>query len=325
MSAGGGLLAVHAHPDDETISTGALLATWSASGRPVTVVTCTRGERGEVIPPELAHLEADPAALAVHRETELARALLALAVHDHVFLDQVPAPTVAQTGVERADGVAASGARYEDSGMAWVSEGTAGPAAQLPEGGFVAAPVAEAAGRLAAVIADRRPDVVVGYEPGGGYGHPDHVHAHRVMERAVRLAAEAAPGRRQFRVPVMLWTAQDERELAAGCREVSPLAKPPLRAVDLSAPAPPVAVSGSIIDVRVDVAPVVQRLGTALRAHASQIQAVDTWPERAGGATLGCFALSVGVLLPVLRTEGYRFADGWPPRAVMWPVGVRVG
>src|SRR5690554_6522950 len=53
----GGLLAVHAHPDDETISTGALLATWASAGLPVTVVTCTRGEQGEVIPPALRHLE----------------------------------------------------------------------------------------------------------------------------------------------------------------------------------------------------------------------------------------------------------------------------
>src|SRR6478609_7192343 len=101
----GGVLAVHAHPDDETLATGALLATWAASGLPVTLVTCTRGERGEVIGAGLAALEGDGPALAAHREHELAAALAALGVGDHVFLD---------------GGV---GPRYEDSGMAWLSSG----------------------------------------------------------------------------------------------------------------------------------------------------------------------------------------------------------
>jgi len=117
----GGLLAVHAHPDDETLATGGLLATWARAGRPVTVVTCTRGELGEVIGGELAHLAGDGPALAAHRETELAGALGALGVADHVFLDTVAPP-----------------ARFVDSGMAWAGAGRAGRVAHLPDDAFVA-------------------------------------------------------------------------------------------------------------------------------------------------------------------------------------------
>src|SRR5690349_18876390 len=164
----GGLLAVHAHPDDESLATGALLATWAASGRPVTLVTCTRGERGEVIGDALAHLEGDGPALAAHRETELAAALAALGVTDHVFLDSVGP---------------GGAARYEDSGMAWLGAGRAGSADDVPPGAFVAVPLDEAARRLAHVLRSRRPEVVVTYEPAGGYGHPDHVRAHDVTTR----------------------------------------------------------------------------------------------------------------------------------------------
>jgi N-acetyl-1-D-myo-inositol-2-amino-2-deoxy-alpha-D-glucopyranoside deacetylase len=301
----GGLLAVHAHPDDETLATGALLATWASSGRPVTVVTCTRGERGEVIPADLAHLAGDGPALANHREGELARALAALGVADHVFLDQVVAPGEPPR-------------RFADSGMVWVAPGAAGQPTDVPDDAFVAVPVDVAARRLAAVISDRRPDVVVGYEPGGGYGHPDHVHAHRVMERAVRLASDAG----SHVVPVVLWAAQDEAELAAGCREVVALAEPPLVPLDPERVLPSAAVSADLIDVSVDIVPVIERVVAALRAHATQVQAVRAWSGT--GVAGGHFALSDGVLRPLLRTEGYRFAGGWVRRTVNWPVGVRV-
>ncbi|WP_253182096.1 PIG-L family deacetylase, partial [Cellulosimicrobium cellulans] len=176
----GGLVAVHAHPDDETLATGALLATWAAAGERVTVVTCTRGERGEVIdtpshPTGVGRLEGDGPALAAHREGELAAALSALGVRDHVFLDAAGEPA----------------ARYTDSGMAWAAPGIARATAeaQLPAGAFVGVPLDEAATRLAAVLRARRPAVVVTYEDGGGYGHPDHVRTHEVTVRALELLA----------------------------------------------------------------------------------------------------------------------------------------
>lgn len=153
------LLAVHAHPDDESLWTGALLATWAREGE-VELVTCTRGERGEVIGTELAHLEGDGPALAAHREGELARALEALGVREHTFLD------------------ALGGTRLEDSGMAWVADGVAGPAPDVPPTAFVRAGLDDVASWLAAHLARRRPAVVVTYGPDGGYGHPDHVRAH---------------------------------------------------------------------------------------------------------------------------------------------------
>ncbi|GEA89591.1 PIG-L family deacetylase [Cellulomonas cellasea] len=328
----GGLLAVHAHPDDETLATGALLATWAAAGLPVTVVTCTRGEQGEVIGDGLAHLEHDGAALAAHRERELAHALGALGVRDHVFLDRVGAP----------------GARYADSGMAWAGTAQAGRLDVLPEHAFVAADLDDAAGRLATVLRVRRPDVVVTYEPGGGYGHPDHVRAHDATRRALTLAADPAWGRASggpapHTVAAVLLAALGATALRSAYAE---LAEAPavtalrdgragLTLPDPEGPLPTVAVPDGTLDVLVDVAPVLPRLVAALRAHGTQVQAVTalevpdarTGRRRASGATLvGAYALSNGVLAPLLSTEAYRFADERaerPDRPVRWPHGVR--
>ena len=80
-------LFVHAHPDDECIGNGATMARYAAAGVHVTLVTCTRGEEGEVLVPELAHLAADKEdALGAHRETELSTAMAELGVRDHRFL-----------------------------------------------------------------------------------------------------------------------------------------------------------------------------------------------------------------------------------------------
>ncbi len=318
--AAGGLLAVHAHPDDETLSTGALLAAWASAGRPVTVVTCTRGERGEVIPATLAHLAEDPAALAAHRETELAGALAALGVVDHVFLDRVPAT------VGTADGAAA--ARFEDSGMAWVRPGQAGAGADVPRGAFVRVEVADAAERLAAVIRDRRPDVVVGYEPGGGYGHPDHVHAHRVMTAAVAAAAQPGPaGEPAHAVRVVLHAAVDSTELHAARVEiaargpVSDTDGAPLHPDDPAAPLPSAAVDPGDVAVRVDVPAVLDRVLAALAEHATQVQGVRRWSG--DGVAVGCFALSNRVLQPLLRRESYVVVPGARPEPMAWPAHVR--
>ncbi|RHA44419.1 GlcNAc-PI de-N-acetylase [Cellulomonas rhizosphaerae] len=283
----GGLLAVHAHPDDETLATGALLATWAAAGLPVTLVTCTRGERGEVIGSSLAHLEGDGPALAAHREGELAAALAALGVSDHVFLD-------------------GGGDRYEDSGMAWVSAGRAGAAEAIPPRAFVGIPLDEAAGRLADVLRDRGPAVVVTYEPAGGYGHPDHVRAHEVTRRALELAGID---------PVELWAAQGSSALRAGLAALSPVDG--LVVPDTGGPLPSVAVPDEDVDLLVDVAPVLDRVLAALRAHATQVQAVSPLDSR---AALAQYALSNAILAPVLPDEGYRVARAGA--GVDWPGGI---
>lgn len=160
-----GILFVHAHPDDETVGTGATVAHYAA--RPdahVTIVTCTLGEEGEVRVPHLAGLAADQAdQLGGYRYWEYRQATTALGVVDTHFLGGV--------------------ARYRDSGMMG-----------LPSNGhpraFWGADVDEAAVDLVAVIRDRAPEVLVTYDPDGFYGHPDHIQAHRVAMRAADLAAD---------------------------------------------------------------------------------------------------------------------------------------
>jgi N-acetyl-1-D-myo-inositol-2-amino-2-deoxy-alpha-D-glucopyranoside deacetylase len=323
----GGVLAVHAHPDDETLATGALLATWAAAGVPALVVTCTRGERGEVIGAALAHLEGDGAGLGAHREREIAAATAALGV-EQVFLDTLPPGTRGAAAV----GPAASAPRYEDSGMAWLGTGRAGSAGSVPPRAFVSVPLDEAAGRLAALLRERRPDLVVTYEPGGGYGHPDHVRAHEVTTRAVQLAGDV-PGW----TPAVAWAVAPAADLRAGYAALaqdpdvrallaahaddrrgtreSPLALP-----DPAGPLPSVAVEGDA-DLVVDVAPVRDRVLAALRAHATQVQAVHPLDHPAACA---CLALSNLVLAPVLPVESYRWAPGrGPSDAVVLPPGAR--
>ncbi|WP_421732631.1 N-acetyl-1-D-myo-inositol-2-amino-2-deoxy-alpha-D-glucopyranoside deacetylase [Cellulomonas sp.] len=302
----GGLLAVHAHPDDESLTTGALLAAWAASGRPVTLVTCTRGERGEVIGERLAHLEGDGPALAEHRDHELDGAVAALGVRDRVYLDAVP-PTADQ--------------RFEDSGMAWVGAGRAGRPDEIPPAAFVRVGLEEAAERLARVIRSRRPDVVATYEPGGGYGHPDHVRTQQVTQRAVELAGarsdDASPG---YAVPVVLWVVQGCDALRRGLRALGP-ARHDLELPDPTAELPSVAVPDDEIDVEVAVLPVRDRVLDALRSHATQVQAVRA--VDGDNALVASYALSNGILAPVLPTETYRRGTGGSGAPVVWPVGVR--
>jgi N-acetyl-1-D-myo-inositol-2-amino-2-deoxy-alpha-D-glucopyranoside deacetylase len=156
------VLFVHAHPDDESIETGATMAKYAAQGAQVTLVTCTLGEMGEVIPAELAHLASDAGGgLGQHRIGELAAACAALGVTDHRFLG--------------------GPGRWRDSGMM----GT--PPNDEP-GCFWRADVDEAARELLAIITEVRPQVLVTYDSRGFYGHPDHIQAHRVSWRAFELA-----------------------------------------------------------------------------------------------------------------------------------------
>jgi len=160
------LLVVHAHPDDESIGTGATMAKYAAEGARVTLVTCTLGELGEIIPPELAALapERDDQ-LGGYRIGELNAASQALGVTDHRFLG--------------------GPGRWRDSGMIG-TPGNDDPRA------FWRADMAEAATALAAVIRAVRPQVIVTYDDDGFYGHPDHIQAHRVAWRAFQLAANPA-------------------------------------------------------------------------------------------------------------------------------------
>ena len=158
-----GLLLVHAHPDDESIGTGVTMARYAAEGVHVTLVTCTLGELGEIIPPDLAYLAVgQPNRLGEYRRGELAAACAALGVSDHRLLG--------------------GPGRWRDSGMMGLNTND-DPAC------FWQADVVQAAAELAKVIREVRPQVLVTYDENGFYGHPDHIQAHRVAGAAIRLAA----------------------------------------------------------------------------------------------------------------------------------------
>ena len=177
------LLLVHAHPDDETINNGATMAGYRSQGAAVTLVTCTRGEEGEVLVPSLAHLAAaQEDSLGKYREGELAAAMNELGVTDFQFLG---AP-------ER---------EYRDSGMM----GT--PPNQRPNS-FWQADLDEASARLVAIIRDRKPQVLISYDEQGGYGHPDHIKAHQIAMRAAELAADPEFGSGEpWEISKIYWSA----------------------------------------------------------------------------------------------------------------------
>ncbi len=172
------LLFVHAHPDDETLTTGATIAHYAARGAQVQVVTCTLGEEGEVIGERWAHLAVDQAdQLGGFRIGELTAALNALGIEEPIFLG--------------------GAGRWRDSGM----DGT--PARHRQR--FIDADPREAVGALVAIIRELRPHVVVTYDADGGYGHPDHIHAHEVTMAAVAASGGAEyPGRTMDRAEDVL-------------------------------------------------------------------------------------------------------------------------
>lgn len=168
------VLFVHAHPDDETISTGGTLAALAESGREPILVTLTRGEQGEVVPGPFALLAGTPG-LARHRETELAAALGMLGVAAHAYLGTPPA---------RAEGLEPR--TYEDSGMQWGDDGLALAADDAPATALTRAPAVEALNDLLILAATLGAEAVVSYDIRGGYGHPDHVFAHRAGRAVAR-------------------------------------------------------------------------------------------------------------------------------------------
>lgn len=149
------LLCVHPHPDDEAIACGGVLAATAARGYRTHVVTCTGGEVGE----NQAGIDLGDEDMTTHRRREMADAITALGVDGHTWLG------------------------YRDSGMVDTDDNNHPDA-------FVQADLYEAAARLARLIRDLRPDVIISDDEHGTYGHPDHITAHRVTTRAIELAAD---------------------------------------------------------------------------------------------------------------------------------------
>ncbi|MQY34976.1 1D-myo-inositol 2-acetamido-2-deoxy-alpha-D-glucopyranoside deacetylase [Streptomyces sp. RB17] len=259
------LLLVHAHPDDESINNGATMARYAAEGAHVTLVTCTLGERGEVIPPELRHL-AGPA-LGAHRRGELAAAVGALGVTDARLLG--------------------GAGRYGDSGMMGIADND-------DPGCFWQADVDEAAGQLAEVILEVRPQVLVTYDDNGGYGHPDHVQAHRVAMRAVELADE-----RGHRIDKVYWNRVPRSVVeAAFDRLQDELAVLPFEKSAGVADVPGV-VDDERVTTAVDGTAFAAAKAAAMRAHVTQIEVAEPY-----------FALSNELAQPLFTTEYYELVRG---------------
>ncbi len=166
------LLFVHAHPDDETLQTGTLIAMLRENKARVDLVTCTRGEQGEVVQGVLpANITPDDLVRA--REAELEDACNEIGVSSRFFLGEPPA---------RVRGKA--NRKYSDSGMRWLSPGVAGPAEDAPANSLTMSSIDEVVDDLKSAITEISPDAVLSYDAGGSYNHPDHVRTHEITKLA---------------------------------------------------------------------------------------------------------------------------------------------
>ncbi|GAB3284530.1 N-acetyl-1-D-myo-inositol-2-amino-2-deoxy-alpha-D-glucopyranoside deacetylase [Parasphingorhabdus pacifica] len=271
------LLLVHAHPDDETIWTGGTIARYAASGVRVTVVTCTLGEEGEVIPEDLRRLVSDQAdQLGGYRVGELRAACAELGVADQRFLGGMGS--------------------WRDSGMQWERPGIAGALPGAHPRAFVAGDRGVQADQLEAVLREVEPQVVVTYASDGGYGHPDHVRAHEVTMTA---AARVPEVHRVFHV------VPSEGVQADGLAELG-------RAPDLPFALPRPHELPSVADERittvVDVGEHLPAKLGALRAHRTQVRVWEGAED--GGAGVAALALSNDVAQPLVDTEHFVLAAG---------------
>jgi LmbE family N-acetylglucosaminyl deacetylase len=214
------LLAVHAHPDDEAISTAGILALYADRGVRTVVVTCTDGALG---------VGADRVEVARVRRVELEHSCTHLGVSELVLLG------------------------YGDSGMA-------GAASNADPGAFMNTPVERVAARLASLLEQHRPEVVVTYPADGGYGHPDHIHAHRATVAAVRDVDQVRKLYLTARTDAFRRRMQQVRNKLVSSAERA--AQPPLRT--------PATATADITTV-VDTSSTLVRRRAALASHRSQL------------------------------------------------------
>jgi N-acetyl-1-D-myo-inositol-2-amino-2-deoxy-alpha-D-glucopyranoside deacetylase len=270
------LLLVHAHPDDEAINNGATMARYVAEGVHVTLLTCTLGEEGEVLVPELAQLAADQAdQLGGYRISELSAAMAALGVRDHRWLG--------------------GAGRYRDSGMI----GT--PANENPRA-FWNADLEEAAAHAVAVVRELRPQVLVTYDENGGYGHPDHIQAHRVAMRAVEAAADPdfhPELGEPWQVAKVYWCALPRSVVQQGIDALASMGEGSPFAGLGDIEEVPFVVPDDAIAAAVDARAYAGHKDAALRAYPTQITVDGPF-----------FALSNNLGQEVLGTEYYRLVHG---------------
>jgi LmbE family N-acetylglucosaminyl deacetylase len=250
MTNGLTLMAVHAHPDDEVLGTGGVLARYSAEGIRTVLVTCTNGEQGDAPggakPGRPGH---DAVAVARLRLEELGASVAVLGVSHLELLG------------------------YQDSGMV-------GWEANQSPGAFCNVPLAEVTDRVAGLMRRYRPQVVITYDENGGYGHPDHIQAHRAT-----VAAAEAVGGDPAATPAKLYYSAVPRSAFAELRQR--LADAGTDTHDLGIP-PDFGVPDEVVTTVVDVSAYGARKRQALAAHASQAQnfLFTHLPEDALWATL---------------------------------------
>jgi N-acetyl-1-D-myo-inositol-2-amino-2-deoxy-alpha-D-glucopyranoside deacetylase len=269
------ILFVHAHPDDETIGNGATMAKYAADGVHVTLVTCTLGEEGEIILDDHAHHGADQNdTLGQHRAVELANAMAELGVADHRQLGEP--------------------GKYRDSGMMGTPDND-DPTC------FWRADLLAATADVVAVIREVRPQVLVTYDDFGGYGHPDHIQAHRVAMYGAVLAA--APSYRPdlgeaWDVAKIYWNAFPKSFMRMGIEALRAAGE----TTGFAAMDPdelPMAIDDALVTTVVHAEEFFDQKMDAMRAHATQISVED-----------GFFALSNNLGSRALGVEFYRLVRG---------------
>jgi N-acetyl-1-D-myo-inositol-2-amino-2-deoxy-alpha-D-glucopyranoside deacetylase len=266
------LLTVHAHPDDETITTGGVMARYLAEGIRVVCLTSNLGEHGEIVVPELDTPE-NHASLAEIRHRELDEAL------------------------RRLGGVESRLLGYEDSGMMGTSDNE-DPAS------FWQADLEEATGRAVGIVREVRPDVIVGYNDFGGYGHPDHIRAAQVAKAAFERAGDPSAFPEQLGNGLAPWAPAKLYESVLGFagreRLMERVVERGIKAwwlpdeaaseeerIERAAFMERMAAASGPVTTRVDVGPYLEAKRAALQAHVTQIHGdglflgltIEDWQE----------------------------------------------
>lgn len=262
------LLAVYAHPDDESFGTGGSLAKYAAEGVDITLVCATRGEVGEIADPALA----TPETLGAVREGELRCAARALGINTPIFLD------------------------YRDSGMAGTEE-NAHPQA------LVNAEPSRVVAELVGIIRSLQPDVVLTFEPNGGYGHPDHIAVHQHAVAAFHAAADGAQFPQQgeaWQAGCLLYSAIPRSfflEMKARLEELGEDTSDLVRFEETGAGWP-----DELVHIVVDVGEAVHQKWAALQCHATQFGPSNLFRR-----------LPQELMLDIMRREA--FSQAWPEPA----------
>ena len=258
------ILLVHAHPDDETINNGATMALYADRGAQVTLITCTRGEEGEVLVPELAHLASSQQdLLGQHRETELALAMKALGISDYRFLG-------------------APAAKFRDSGMMGTDPNN------RPDV-FWQADLDSAAQLLVKVIEEVKPQILITYDEFGGYGHPDHIQAHRVAMRPAELST--------WQIQKIYWNTMPKSVIAQGMEKMKEIGSDFFGAESVDDI--PFAKDDEFVTTLIDGGAYVNKKMEAMKAHETQIALDGPF-----------FALSNNLGLQIWGDEYYTLVKG---------------